>query len=64
MAGSVIGARNTELVYLSRSPDYCKADDQHGILGTKVHYLVCIKTVFLKTYYIIYIFVIVSLILI
>lgn len=25
---------NTDLIYLSQSPDYCEADHERGILGT------------------------------
>ena len=35
-AGSVIGAKDSDLVHLSKSPNYCRANDKKGILGTKV----------------------------
>ena len=35
-AGSVVGAHDTDLVHLSKSPNYCRANDKKGILGTKV----------------------------
>jgi len=35
MAGSVVGARDTDLVHLFKSPNYCRANDKKGILGTK-----------------------------
>ena len=34
--GSVLGASDTDLVHLSKSPNYCRANDKKGILGTKV----------------------------
>ena len=36
MVGSVVGARDTDLVHLFKSPNYCRANDKKGILGTKV----------------------------
>ena len=46
-AGTVVGAKDTDLVHLSKSPNYCRANDKKGILGTKVNsrskpnYLIC-----------------------